>query len=413
MAQETDKSLRQQVIYQIFTRNYRSGKLKDVERDLDRIKSLGVDIIYLLPVQPSGVLHRKGSVGSPYAISDYRAVDPEIGTMQDFVELTEAAHRKGLKVMLDVVYNHTSPDSVLAKSHPEWFFHKADGSLGNRIGAWCDVVDLDYESSEALWNYQIETLKMWAKYVDGFRCDVAPMVPLAFWKRARREVEQVRPGCIWLAEAVEPEMVIANRKAGVPTSSDSELYQAFDICYDYDTYYWQKAAQTGCMFVPGGAVRVPGERAGFLKEYLNRVNLQEGILPENYVKLRCLENHDRPRAAELVPDERALRNTSPDTVRPRSGRLRDGKGSVPVDAKASRDQAAGSVCEFLLRGGGGGRRGDLRGQREAGGCGGYAGCRQKSNRGPVQHARQRQGRAGRSAGRNLYGPDRRQKRGCF
>ncbi len=196
--------------------------------------------------------------------------------------------------MLDVVYNHTSPDSVLAKSHPEWFFHKADGSLGNRIGAWWDVVDLDYESSEALWNYQIETLKMWAKYVDGFRCDVAPMVPLAFWKRARREVEQVRPGCIWLAEAVEPEMVIANRKAGVPTSSDSELYQAFDICYDYDTYNWQKAAQTGCMFLPGGAVR--------------RVNLQEGILPENYVKLRCLENHDRPRAAELVPDKRALRN---------------------------------------------------------------------------------------------------------
>jgi hypothetical protein len=134
------------------------------------------------------------------------------------------------------------------------------------------------------------------------------MVPLAFWKRARTEVEQVRPGCIWLAEAVEPEMVIANRKAGVPTSSDSELYQAFDICYDYDTYNWQKAAQTGCMLLPGSAVRVSGERAGFLKEYLNRVNLQEGILPENYVKLRCLENHDRPRAAELVPDERALRN---------------------------------------------------------------------------------------------------------
>ena len=308
MAKDTDKSLRQQVIYQIFTRNYRSGKLKDVERDLDRIRDLGVDIIYLLPVQPSGALHRKGSMGSPYAISDYRAVDPEIGTMQDFVELTEAAHRKGLKVMLDVVYNHTSPDSVLAKSHPEWFFHKADGSLGNRIGDWWDVVDLDYDSSEALWDYQIETLKMWAKYVDGFRCDVAPMVPLAFWKRARREVEQVCPGCIWLAEAVEPEMVIANRKAGVPTSSDSELYQAFDICYDYDTYNWQKAAQTGCMFLPGSTVRVPGERTGFLKEYLNRVNLQEGILPENYIKLRCLENHDRPRAAELVPDERALRN---------------------------------------------------------------------------------------------------------
>lgn len=308
MAENTDITLRNKVIYQIFTRNYRGGKLKDVEHDLDRIKALGVDIIYLLPVQPSGILHRKGSMGSPYAISDYRAVDPQIGTMKDFTELTEAAHKKGLKVMLDVVYNHTSPDSVLAKTHPEWFFHKADGSLGNRIGDWWDVVDLDYESSEKLWDYQIETLKMWAEYVDGFRCDVAPMVPLDFWKRARREVEEVRPGCIWLAEAVEPEMVMNNRKMGVPTSSDSELYQAFDICYDYDTYNWQKAAQTGCMILPGHSDQEPGDRESFLKSYLCRVNLQEGIFPENYVKLRCLENHDRPRAAELIPDEQALRN---------------------------------------------------------------------------------------------------------
>ena len=103
MAQDTNIGLRNQVVYQIFTRNYREGKLKSVEADLDRIRSLGVDIIYLLPVQPSGVMHRKGSMGSPYAISDYRAIDPEIGTMQDFIDLTEAAHRKGLKVMLDVV----------------------------------------------------------------------------------------------------------------------------------------------------------------------------------------------------------------------------------------------------------------------------------------------------------------------
>lgn len=308
MAQDTNIGLRNQVVYQIFTRNYREGKLKSVEADLDRIRSLGVDIIYLLPVQPSGVMHRKGSMGSPYAISDYRAIDPEIGTMQDFIDLTEAAHRKGLKVMLDVVYNHTSPDSVLAKTHPEWFFHKADGSLGNRIGDWWDVVDLDYENSPELWDYQIDTLKMWARYVDGFRCDVAPMVPLEFWKRARREVEQVRPGCIWIAEAVEREMVIANRRAGFPTSSDSELFQAFDICYDYDTYNYQKASQTGVLFMPGKSAAEPGTREQFLAEYLNLVNFQEGIFPENYIKLRCLENHDRPRAAELVPDEKALRN---------------------------------------------------------------------------------------------------------
>lgn len=308
MAANTNIDLRKQVIYQIFTRNYRDGKLKSVEEDLDRIKSLGVDMIYLLPVQPSGKMHRKGSMGSPYAIADYRAIDPEIGTMQDFIDLTEAAHRKGLKVLLDVVYNHTSPDSILAKTHPEWFFHKADGSLGNRIGDWWDVVDLDYDSSRQLWDYQIDTLKMWAKYVDGFRCDVAPMVPLDFWKRARREVEEIRPGCIWIAEAVEREMVIANRRAGFPTSSDSELFQAFDICYDYDTYNYQKAAQTGVLFQPWKETAAEGTRRDFLREYLNLVSFQEGIFPENYVKLRCLENHDRPRAAELIPDEKALRN---------------------------------------------------------------------------------------------------------
>lgn len=314
MAQNTDIALRSKVIYQIFTRNYKDGTLKGVEADLDRIKDLGVDYIYLLPIQPSGNVHRKGSMGSPYAIRDYRAVDPVIGTMEDFESLCRAAHEKGLKVLIDVVYNHTSPDSVLAKTHPEWFFRKADGSLGNRIGDWWDVVDLDYtcsgdrDQAEQLWAYQIETLKMWARYVDGFRCDVAPMVPLDFWKRARREVEEVRPGCVWIAEAVEREMIIANRKAGVPTSSDSELFQAFDICYDYDTYNYQKAAQTGVLFYPGACGPEPGKREDFLREYLSLVNFQEGIFPENYIKLRCLENHDRPRAAELVPNRSALRN---------------------------------------------------------------------------------------------------------
>jgi len=314
MAANTDITLRNKVIYQIFTRNYKDGKLKTVQADLDRIKELGVDIIYLLPVQPSGCVHRKGSMGSPYAIRDYRAIDPEIGDMQDFIDLCDAAHERGLKVMLDVVYNHTSPDSVLSKTHQSWFFHKKDGSLGNRIGDWWDVVDLDYdcggdkEEAAKLWDYQAETLKMWAKYVDGFRCDVAPMVPLDFWKKARREVEEVRPGCIWVAEAVEKEMIVMNRKAGFPTSTDSELYQAFDICYDYDIYNLQKAAQTGVLYKPGTNVKVSGSKAHFLEEYLRQVCDQEAVYPENYVKLRCLENHDRPRAAEMIPDETALEN---------------------------------------------------------------------------------------------------------
>ena len=292
MAQHTDGTIRTKVIYQIFTRNYKEGTFRAVEKDLARIKALGTDIVYLLPVQPSGVVHRKGSLGSPYAISDYRAVDPAQGTMEDFIRLTDAVHAAGMQIILDVVYNHTSPDSWLAKNHPEWFYHKADGSFGNRIGDWWDVIDLDYSNRE-LWEYQIDTLKMWAEHVDGFRCGVAPLLPLDFWKEAREKVEEVRPGCLWLAEAVEHGFITTCRKRGIPVLSDSELYQVFDICYDYDVYHYQAGAMTG---------------VNTLNDYLLRVNMQEAIYPDNYSKLRCLENHDRPRAAALVPDERIRRN---------------------------------------------------------------------------------------------------------
>jgi len=288
----TDKKIRNMVIYQIFTRNYKNGTFKDIENDLKRIKALGVDYIYLLPIHPSGEKNRKGSMGSPYAISDYRAIDPIQGSLEDFISLTNSAHNMGLKVMIDVVYNHTSPDSVLSKTHPEWFFHKKDGSFGNRIGDWWDVIDLDYSNLD-LWDYQIETLKMWAKYVDGFRCDVAPMVPLEFWQKAVEEVAKIKPDCLWLAEAVEPEFIQMNREMGVATSTDGELYQAFDICYDYDVYKYMAGSMTGEFS---------------LSEYVAHINLQELIYPENYIKLRCLENHDRPRAAALVPDKKVLIN---------------------------------------------------------------------------------------------------------
>ncbi len=292
MAVDTSKDVRNLVIYQIFTRNYKEGTFRAVENDLDRIKALGVDYIYLLPVQPSGEVHRKGTMGSPYAIRDYRGIDPVQGTMDDFIRLTEKAHSIGLKVMLDVVYNHTSPDSVLAQEHPEWFYHKEDGSFGNRIGDWWDVIDLDY-SNHDLWTYQIDTLKMWAQYVDGFRCDVAPFVPLAFWLQARAAVAEIRPDCLWLAESVEPEFIRFARKDGISVLSDGELYQAFDILYDYDIYPdWLRALN--------------GEIS--LEEYLNKVTQQETIYPDNYSKLRCLENHDRPRAAARFPEDEVLCN---------------------------------------------------------------------------------------------------------
>ena len=293
MAENTGKTWRNQVVYSIFVRNHTAaGTFEGVRRDLPRIRELGADVIWLLPIHPIGEKARKGVLGSPYAIRDYRAVNPEYGTLDDFRRLVDEAHRLGMKCIIDVVYNHTSPDSVLAQEHPEWFYHKEDGSFGNRVGDWSDIIDLDYRD-HGLWTYQIETLKYWASMVDGFRCDVAPLVPLAFWREARVAVESVRPGCLWLAETVEPGFIAALRAQGFGCLSDCQTYEAFDICYDYDIYHVFRD------YLDGTAP---------LERYAEAVNRQEVAYPANYCKLRFLENHDQPRAAFLVPDGPSLLN---------------------------------------------------------------------------------------------------------
>ncbi len=293
MAGNTPKSYRNQVMYSVFVRNHSAeGTFEGVVRDLDRIRDLGVDVIWLLPIHPIGEKCRKGTLGSPYAIRDYRAVNPEYGTMADFKHLVEEIHRRGMKCIIDVVYNHTSPDSWLAEHHPEWFYHKADGSFGNRVGDWSDVIDLDY-GQPGLWEYQVETLCQWAAIVDGFRCDVAPLVPLPFWLRARQEVEKVRPGCLWLSESIEPNFVVASRANGLAGLSDSEIFQAFDVSYEYDIFDWFRGYLTG---------------ACPLSRYAEAINQQEAIYPDNYVKLRYLENHDNPRARFVIPGETELIN---------------------------------------------------------------------------------------------------------
>lgn len=289
MASDTKKQLRNIVLYSIFVRNYsKEGTFKSVEKDLDRIKDLGVDVIWLMPIHPIGKEKRKGALGSPYAISDYRKINPEYGTLEDFKDLVKAIHERGMKVIIDVVFNHTSPDSVLATTHPEWFYHKADGSLANRVGDWSDIVDLDYSHRE-LWDEQIETLKYWSYFVDGFRCDVAPLVPVDFWKEARKACGDK----LWLAESVEPGFITYMRHLGIPMASDSELYQAFDVLYDYDIARFYQGYLTG---------------NHTLEEYVNAINDQETIYPDNYVKARFLENHDRLRGHFLIPNALDLDN---------------------------------------------------------------------------------------------------------
>ncbi|USS41648.1 alpha-amylase family glycosyl hydrolase [Thermococcus aggregans] len=286
------ENLRKLVIYEVFPRNHtEEGTLKALAEDLERIKSLGVDFIWLMPIYPIGEEGRKGSLGSPYAIKDYRAINPELGTFEDFKELVEKAHRLGLRVMIDIVYNHTSRDSKLLREHPEWFY-TVEGKPSRKVPDWSDVYDLDYSNRE-LWDYQIETLKFWAKYVDGFRCDVAPLVPLEFWEKAREEVSKVNPNLVWLAETVHPSFLKWMRERGFRAHSDVEMHRVFDITYDYDGREILERYLQG---------------ESNLSTYIGYLYVQDTLYPEDYVKLRFLENHDLPRAAEIFRDEFRLKN---------------------------------------------------------------------------------------------------------
>ena len=293
MAADTDVKLQNSIIYSVFVRNHTGeGTFRALIPDLPRIKAMGTDIIWLMPIHPIGEKARKGTLGSPYANRDYRAVNPEYGTLEDFRALAEAIHALGMKCIIDVVYNHTSPDSVLWQEHPEFFYKKPDGKPGNHVGDWTDIIDLDYTVPE-LWDYQIESLKYWAQFVDGFRCDVASFVPVEFWKQARAAVETVRPGCIWLAESVHLRFGEACRRTGLYVAKDRDLFEAFDIEYEYDVREASDAY-------------LQGETT--LRNWLDLLNFQDFSYPENYNKLRFLENHDSPRIAAYIRDPQALVN---------------------------------------------------------------------------------------------------------
>ncbi|MBU3114463.1 alpha-amylase family glycosyl hydrolase [Clostridium lacusfryxellense] len=294
MAKDTNVSLRSKVIYSIYVRNHsEEGNFKGVIKDLDRIEDLGIDIIWLMPIHPIGIANRKGSLGCPYSIEDYREVNPEYGNLEDFKLLIDETHKRKMKIIIDVVYNHTSHDSKLLNEHPEWFYRKKDGSVGNKVGEWSDIIDLDYNNNE-LWDYQVETLKYWSRLgIDGFRCDVAPLIPIDFWKRAREEVKAINEDTIWLSESVDQDFLLYLRGEGLLCHSDSEIFEAFDISYDYDTYRYFTSYLFGNIS---------------LEEYLEKKRTQEYIYPNNYVKLRFLENHDNPRASLLLRDEVHLKN---------------------------------------------------------------------------------------------------------
>ncbi|MDX5319900.1 MAG: alpha-amylase, partial [Bacteroidota bacterium] len=181
-------------IYEVNIRQYTpEGTIQAFLPHLKRLKSMGVDMLWIMPIQPIGVKNRKGELGSYYSISDYTAVNPEFGTLGDVKELVEESHRLGMRVILDWVANHSAWDNVWVKEHKDWFVLDSTGNFTVPYD-WTDVIKLNYEN-QGLRNAMLEAMKFWVKEtgMDGFRCDVAYEVPMDFWNHARMELDRIKP----------------------------------------------------------------------------------------------------------------------------------------------------------------------------------------------------------------------------
>lgn len=213
-------------IYEVNLRQYtKEGTIKAFATHLPRLKKLGVDILWIMPVQPIGTRERKGTLGSYYAVKDYTAVNPEFGSLADFKAMVAQAHALGMHVILDWVPNHTAWDNTWATEHKDWYKQNAKGELfpvtftgDNGTEYWTDVIGLDY-TKPALWKGMTDAMAFWVREtnIDGFRCDVAGQVPVPFWNAATRELNKIKP-LFMLAEADQVDM----------------HEQAFDMTYAWD-----------------------------------------------------------------------------------------------------------------------------------------------------------------------------------
>lgn len=198
---------RNAVIYEVNIRQFTpEGTFDALTAELPRLKELGVGILWLMPVHPVGEKNRKGSLGSYYSVRDYYEVNPEFGTSKDFRELVEKAHELEMKVIIDWVANHTAWDNPLIDKHPDWYTTDSTGKIKPPVADWTDVADLNFDRRE-VWDYMTEAMAYWVREydIDGFRCDVAGMVPTGFWNRAVPELRKIKT-LFMLAEEEKPEM---------------------------------------------------------------------------------------------------------------------------------------------------------------------------------------------------------------
>ncbi|WP_419870232.1 alpha-amylase family glycosyl hydrolase [Chryseobacterium sp. CT-SW4] len=192
-------------IYEVNVRQYtEEGTFKAFEKEMPRLKMMGVKTLWFMPITPIAQQNKKGSLGSPYAAADYTSINPEFGTLDDFKHMVNEAHRLGFKVIIDWVANHTGWDHIWTKTHPEFYLKDPDGKFHIASGM-DDIIELDYKNPE-MRKAMIDAMKFWVRetHIDGFRCDLASWVEVDFWEQARPEVETLKP-LFWLGEYDELE----------------------------------------------------------------------------------------------------------------------------------------------------------------------------------------------------------------
>jgi glycosidase len=251
-------------IYQINTRQFsEEGTFKAAEKELPRLKELGIDIIWLMPIHEIGEKNRKGSMGSPYAVKDYYSVNPEFGSLEDLKAFVNKAHELDMYVILDWVANHTAWDNVLVEEHPEWYERDYKGDFRpTPWWDWSDIIDLDYSQPE-LRKYMTEAMKYWVEEadIDGYRCDVAGFVPIEFWNNLRKELD-----------AIKPVFMLAEWEA-------RDLHaEAFDMTYAWD---WNEKLHNICM-----------GKADVNQLYIY-YSWNESAYPKNSMRMTFVSNHDK------------------------------------------------------------------------------------------------------------------------
>jgi len=253
---------RNAVIYEVNVRQFsQDGSLNAVADQLPELKKLGVDILWLMPIYPIGEKNRKGPLGSYYSVKNYKEVNPEFGTMDDFKALVKKTHEEGLHIILDWVPNHSAWDNPLTVTHPDYYMKD---SVGNFVSPfdWTDVIRFNYDNPD-MRHYMTNTMKWWITEtgIDGFRCDVAHMIPENYWNNLRASLDSLPGEVFMLAESDQPFL------------NDS----AFDMTYDWKFHHIMNEIASG------------NKEATAVMQHFNWV---DSVYPVDSYLMEFTSNHD-------------------------------------------------------------------------------------------------------------------------